>query len=704
MSSEDKQLLLEEIEALKSRLEEAEETLRAIRSGEVDALIVSGPIGEQIYTLQGAETPYRILIEDMQEGALSLASDGTILYGNLHFAQMMEVPHSRIVGTSLFDYCEHDLEKLKELIEVGSVTSVKEEIYLGPVNGKLVPTYISASPILDEYSRRVGIVITDLTAQKQHEEIVATEKALRESEKRLREIADAMPQIVWTAGSDGRIDYFNKRWTGFSGLEQADESAWERIMHPEDFSRHSELWQRAVAGDGPYDIECRLKDVKSGCYSWHLCRALPVRDKDGAILRWYGTCTDINSQKEAEEDRERLVTNERTARNIAESANRMKDNFLATLSHELRTPLNAILGYTQLMRKKGVGNGSFMENGLSVIERNARIQSDLISDLLDMSRIVSGKVSLELETIDLGLLINEIANSMQPGVDAKALNFHVDLESGIDDLMGDAIRIRQIIWNLVSNAIKFTPRGGRVGISAKRKTDRIEIEVKDSGQGISPDFLPHVFDTFRQADATTSRKFGGLGLGLSIVRHLTELHGGSVEAESSGENLGTTFRIKLPINADILPTMHKKEKFSLNGSSCSLKGIRVLVVDDEPDARNLVELVLKEREAQVVTAGSAREALQCLKDGKHDILISDVGMPEQDGYELISKVRSLSAAEGGLIPAIALTAFARTEDRRKALISGFQIHLSKPIEPEELASVVANLSSHLKTSEVAVKL
>jgi PAS domain S-box-containing protein len=696
-----------EVEELQTRLEDAEETLRAIRSGEVDALIVKGPKGEQIYTIQGAETPYRILIEDMQEGALSASNDGTILYGNMHFAQMMEVPLERVVGSSIFDYCLHDSEKLRELINEARSKSVKEEIYLGPVNGRLIPAYISASPILEDHSSRLGIVITDLTAQKQHEEIAATEKLLRESERKLRELADTMPQIIWTASPDGTTEYFNRRWYEFTGNANGDVSveSWKKVLHPDDLDRTLTSWQKAVETGGDYEIEYRFLDHKSNRYFWHLGRAVPVREKDGTIARWYGTCTNIDAQKKAEADRDRLVASERMARNIAESASRMKDNFLATLSHELRTPLNAILGYAQLIRKKGALDSKFVESSVAIIERNARIQADLISDLLDMSRIVSGKIHLEIKTVDLEQLIKDVISSMQPAAEAKDINIKVKISPRLESVPGDPTRIRQIFWNLLSNAIKFTPRAGEVRISAERQASWVEIRVSDTGQGISKEFLPYVFDTFQQADTSTSRRFGGLGLGLSIVRHLTELHKGTVEARSEGENSGTTFIVKFPAaSREFLMNGKAKEKEegfpndrSNTGSApFSLRGIRVLVVDDEPDARSLVELILKERDATVVTAGSAKEALQQLKKSRHDILISDVGMPDQDGYELISKVRALPAEDGGLIPAIALTAFARIEDRRKALVSGFQVHLPKPIEPEELTAVVANLSSGQK--------
>ena len=396
---------------------------------------------------------------------------------------------------------------------------------------------------------------------------------------------------------------------------------------------------------------------------------------------------------------------ERAARSEAERASRMKDEFLATLSHELRTPLNAILGWTQVMRK----SRDLAKDGpaaLTVIERNARAQAQIIHDLLDMSGIISGKVRLELQRLDVASVINATLDSIRPTAQAKGIELHAELDAN-GFVRGDPNRLQQVLWNLLTNAVKFTPKSGRIEVKLARVNSHLEITVTDSGDGIVPEFLPHVFDRFRQADNSSARRYGGLGLGLSIVKQLVELHGGSISANSAGRGHGATFRISLPIaRADdrSMPAIAQENLAHLAElarieelQETDLEGLKVLVVDDELDARSLIERLLKDCNAHVTTASSTVEAIFALTQDKPDILISDIGMPGEDGYALIRQVRELMD-RNFMIPAIALTAFARTEDRAKAIHAGFQLHLSKPVEPSELLAMVKTLARRYSTA------
>jgi signal transduction histidine kinase len=409
-----------------------------------------------------------------------------------------------------------------------------------------------------------------------------------------------------------------------------------------------------------------------------------------ARRRQYEVRDHLLAQKRAEEERALLLEE-------AETANRTKDEFLATMSHELRTPMTAILGWAQLMRSNTLKESDFA-HALEIVERNARAQTKLIDDLLDISRIITGKLRLDVRVVDLASVVEAVIDSLRPTAEARSIRLQTMLDPQAGPISGDTDRLQQVVWNLVSNAIKFTPKGGRVQVVLARVNSHVEITVSDTGKGISPEFLPHVFDRFRQADGTTTRRQGGLGLGLSIVRQLVELHGGAVSVESAGEDQGATFTVQLPL----MVTRRSDARFAerrhptAGGDTSfdcppSLTGLRVLVVDDEADTRELLRKVLEGCGSEVTTAGSAAEALAAFVESKPDVLVSDIGMPEEDGYELIGKLRTLEAGTSR-IPAIALTAYARLEDRVRALNAGFQVHVPKPIEPAELIAVVASLT------------
>jgi CheY-like chemotaxis protein/two-component sensor histidine kinase len=409
---------------------------------------------------------------------------------------------------------------------------------------------------------------------------------------------------------------------------------------------------------------------------------------------------DITERKRAEGERDRLLSQEHEAREQAEAASRSKDEFLAMVSHELRAPLNAMLGWAQILRSTKVDE-STMTHAVEIIERSARTQSRLIEDLLDTARIVSGKLRLDIKPVDLTSVVENAVEVLRPAAEGKRIDVKLTLNAAREVITGDADRLQQIVSNLLSNAIKFTPQGGRVELRLERADPHVRITVSDTGKGITPEYLPFIFDRFHQADSGSTRRHTGLGLGLSLVRHLVELHGGAVYAQSSGEGAGATFTVNLPLRA-VLPQIGDRDGeppvVTSEGtlSAPSLGGVWALVVDDETDARELVATLLHQCGAKVTTVASAEEALAVLKaheGGKQpDVIVSDVSMPDVDGYELIRRVRELSTKGGGRIPAVALTAYGRSVDRIRALSAGFQMHMPKPVEPAELATVVASLT------------
>jgi signal transduction histidine kinase/DNA-binding response OmpR family regulator len=408
---------------------------------------------------------------------------------------------------------------------------------------------------------------------------------------------------------------------------------------------------------------------------------------------------EVAERKLAEEERAQMLIREQAARAEAEQANRTKDEFLATLSHELRTPLTAILGWSHLLQTKTLDQEN-MERALETIERNARSQSQLIDDLLDVSRIITGKLRIDMRPVELIPIIEAAIDSMRPTAQAKSIKFEVTCDKTASHVSGDSNRLQQIVWNLFSNAVKFTPEGGRINVSLERHGEHAQIAISDTGQGIDARFLPFIFDRFRQADGSTTRKYGGLGLGLAIVRHLVELHGGTIKVRSDGVGQGATFTVLLPLKADNgkldvgteLSTIEIEDADHSVHCAPALDGLRILVVDDEADTRELIAAVLVQCGAEVKSAGSAAEALAALKVWAADLIVSDIGMPEEDGYSLIKKVRQ-PGHQYSQIPAVALTAYASIEDQTRVLSAGFQIHIAKPVEPDELIAKIANVIS-----------
>ena len=646
---------------------------------------------------------FRLLVQAVSDYAIFiLDKEGYIATWNLGAEKINGYSPDDIIGKhfSIF-YPEEDLQRDKpgyELKVAAAVGRFEDEGWRIRKDGTRIWANVIITALRDKDGtlRGFGKVTRDLTERRQGEEI------LRQSEERFRLMVENVKDYaIFMLNPQGYIESWNLGAENIKGYS-ADDIIGKHfsIFYPEeDLQRDKPGYELKVAAAvGRFEDEgWRIR--KDGSRFWANVIITALRDKDGT-LRGFGKVTrDLTERKQAEEQRLQLAR-EQVARAEADAANRAKDEFLATISHELRTPLNAILGWGRMLRNSNLDEASFAR-GLDTIERNAKLQAQLINDLLDVSRIISGKVRLTVMPVELRPIIEAAIDSIRPAADAKNIRLQVTLDTNTGLISGDPDRLQQVVWNLLSNAVKFTEKGGRVQVRLERINSHVEITVSDTGKGISPEFLPYVFDRFRQADSSITRLHGGLGLGLAIVRHLMELHGGSVQAQSPGEGQGATFSLLLPViiaHGSGRSAINSEEadassaSLEANFSSPSLEGLSILVADDEADARDLLSAILETRKAQVTAVASAAEAYDTLEWLRPDVIISDIGMPGEDGYSLIRTVRQKEAQKRqGWRPAIALTAHARVEDRLRALSAGYQAHVAKPVEPTELVAVIASL-------------
>jgi PAS domain S-box-containing protein len=698
-----------DIELLRARLQEAEETLDAIRSGHVEALMVSTPAGPRVFTLEGADHRYRRLVETMSEGALLVNPSGTILYSNAAFAAMVATRLETVVGQTLADFLdEHSRPSCAGLLAAARKQPAAEEVTLRSSTGSPVAAYLSMSPN-DDSQPGVSVIVTNLAAQKRNEQVVA-------SERLASAILDQAAEAIIVCDTNGIVTRASLAARELSADEALRQHVFASfpLRGAEGGSRPLHPASRALAGEVVASVEMIL-DIGGRDPMPVLCTAVPLSYERGTILGCIMSITDISVRKRDEADRASLHEAERAARSLAERAraeaeatSRTKDEFLATVSHELRTPLNAIVGWSRLLSDDAMPEGR-RRHAVDVIRRNADSQARLIEDLLDVSRIISGQMRLDVKTVEPVRIITAVIETVRPALDAKEINLEVVLDSDDPTVLGDEARLQHIIWNLLSNAVKFTPRKGRILITLRRVESSIEISVEDNGEGIPRDFLPFVFDRFRQADGGLSRVHGGLGLGLAISRHLVELHGGKIAVASDGPGHGSTFVVRLPraalrespLPAEPLP-ISAKEPAPLQFDGADLTGVHVLVVEDDDDSRELLMSILVKCGARVSGADSGHAALEIFETDVPDVLVSDIGMPGMDGYSLIRRIRALDIAAGQRVPALALTAYARTEDRRRALAEGFQMHLAKPADPSEFAMAVASLANFLAMARAAV--
>ena len=557
-------------------------------------------------------------------------------------------------------------------------------------DGEYVWAIDAASPWCDvdgQFKGYIGSVI-DISDRKQ------AEAALCESEDRLRLALKSAELGTWDFNPmTGRLQWDDqcKAMFGLSPTSEISYDVFLSGLHPDDRDRTDQVVQVALNPDsnGEYEIEYRTIGIEDGVERWIAAKGKAFFNSAGIASRFIGTVLNITEKKQAETERESLLQREQSARETAERANRIKDEFLAVLSHELRSPLNPILGWTCLMQNGNLDE-AHQAQALKTIERNAKLQSQLIEDLLDISRIIQGKLSLTAAPVSLTVVISAAIETVRLAAEAKNIQIKLDLAPGLDPISGDAARLQQVLWNLLTNAVKFTPNGGKVTVELRQIAQIAQIRVLDTGKGINSDFLPHVFEYFRQEDGSTTRKFGGLGLGLAIVRQVVELHGGAVRVESKGENQGATFIVQLPTQPQETQIVSELTQAQA-ASERRLNTIKILLVDDDNDTREFQTFLLEQYGATVFPAASGLEALQALDQFMPDVIVSDIGMAEIDGYTLMQQIRSLSPVQGGMIPAIALTAYAAEIDQKRAMQAGFQKHLTKPLEPEQLVSTIISL-------------
>lgn len=553
------------------------------------------------------------------------------------------------------------------------------------------------SPLYDEHNQIAGgiAVITDITARKQAEEAAHT------AYRQLSFHVESSPLAVVEWDSDFRVSRWSQsaeRLFGWKAEEVIGKHVNEwRFVFADDVDAVALVTNRQREGVEVQGIQRNRNYTREGSVLYCEWYNSVLRDDREKLVSVLSLVLDVTARQSAEEERAASLLRERDARRHAEEADRLKDEFLATLSHELRTPLTSILGWASMIRN-GEVEGSNAARAIETIERNARSQARLIDDLLDVSRIITGNLRLDMHPLNLAPIVEAALDALRPTADVKGIRLQTRFVPEECLVKGDPNRLRQVIWNLLSNAIKFTQRGGSVNIELNCIESTARLKVSDTGDGISAEFLPYVFDRFRQAEGSISRKQGGLGLGLAVARHLVELHGGTITAESEGIGKGSVFSVDLPLGQERRDPARAEERRregerrrSRSGGVVRLDGVHVLLVEDDDDSRKLLGTMLKRYGARVTSTKSAEEALRVFEDELPDVMISDIGMPDQDGYELVRKLRALPAEKGGAVPAIALTGYASRKDRERALNSGYQQHMAKPIEQADLIKSIAAL-------------
>jgi PAS domain S-box-containing protein len=569
----------------------------------------------------------------------------------------------------------------------GRIIGLANHTVLITKDGHELPIDDSGAPISDDGKVRGAVLIfRDVTEKRRADRAQAL----------LAEIVQSSDDAIVSKSLDGIIRSWNdgaEKLFGYSEQEVIGQAI-TIIVPPERLNEEKSILETLRRGERIEHFET-IRLTKDGRRIPISLTVSPIKNRAGEIIGASKIARDITQQKVIEQEREKLLLREQHLRTEAQAACKLKDEFLATVSHELRTPLNAILGWGTMLRQREVSPDT-LKSGIASIERNAKFQAQLIEDLLDVSRIISGKMQLEIKPIEITPIIKSVLESLRPAAEAKQIRLELTIDPLADHLRADEARLQQIIWNLLSNSVKFTEKGGLIKIGIRRNESVTEIAVTDTGEGITEEFLPYVFDRFQQADSSITRKHGGLGLGLAISRHLVELHGGTIEATSPGEGKGSTFTVRLPLAAvafkDFIQSpAERREAFTPIapvGEIPDLSQLKILAIDDAADARQLVRVVLEQYGAIVVSASSVNEGLKLLATWKPDAIVCDIGMPEQDGYTFITEVRKLRPDQGGSIPAIALTGYTRVEDRMRALAAGYQMFVPKPVEATELASVI----------------
>jgi PAS domain S-box-containing protein len=659
--------------------------------------------------LQQSENRFRLLVESVRDYAIFMLDPmGHVLTWNAGAERFKGYRADEIIGKHFSVFYPDDARQKRwpeHELEVAKETGVfEDEGWRVRKDGTLFWANVVITTLRDADGQLLGFakVTRDLTQRRAHEE------ALRRSEERFRLLVEGVAEYaIFMLDPNGKIATWNtgaariKGYTAEEIIGQHFSVFYPREARDSGWPDH-ELQVAAETGSF-VDTGWRLR--RDGTKFWANVTITALRDDSGQLIGYAKLTRDLTEVRRIEameqvyQQREELLDAERSARMAAQRATRLKDEFLATLSHELRTPLSAILGWTQLLLREGPSKGADeQKRAIEVIDRNARAQVQLIDDLLDLSRIMTGKLRLDLHQISFARVIESAVDSATPAAEAKGIRLKAILGAGRDIISADGSRLQQVVWNLLTNAIKFTPKGGQVQVLLQRVNSHLELSVSDTGIGIPPDYLPHVFDRFSQKDSSTTRAYGGLGLGLAICKQLVELHGGSIRAASQGEGKGSTFSVHLPLSIVQLqdessPRIHPTNEIP-SGELLSLprlEGVHVFSVDDESDARDLLRAVLEGQGAKVTSFSGGEEALAALETTKPTVLICDVGMPKVDGLQLIRTLRA-KEPRSDRIPALALTAFARAEDRKRSLVAGYQAHLAKPFDVGELILVIADLA------------
>ncbi len=641
---------------------------------------------------------FRVTLASIGDAVIVTDGETRITYMNPAAEKLTAWPETEAKGRPLIQVFNIVNEETHKTVESPVVKAIRAGTIVGLANHTLLlardgtekPIDDSAAPIRDDRGKILGVVMVfhDISDRRRDEHLI--------------EVSELRYRRLFEAAHDGILIVDPKTRT----ITDVNPFVIDLLGFPRAHFIGKQLWEIGVFRDKSANQQAMEELKRKGSIRYE---DLPLLDRDGRrhpveiVANVYEegdsnviqcNIRDISARKRFEREREALLANEQAARMESEAANRSKDLFLATLSHEVRTPLNAIMGWATLLRE-GKRTEAEINEGLEVIERNCKSQAQLIEDVLDVSRIVSGKMELNIRSGPLDQVINDAMNIVRPAANAKGIHLESSLDLTAGPVSCDSHRMQQVVWNLLSNAVKFSPMDATVRVTLTREGSHVRIVVSDDGPGISAEFLPHVFDRFRQADSSTRRKLGGLGLGLSIVKHLVELHGGTVVAESEGLGHGAAFTVSLPIRAvsaaeaveSTPPGVIAEEALPM----ARLDGLRVLVVDDEPDARRLLSKVLEEAGGDVTAVGSVSQALSVIAEVHPHVLVSDIAMPDQDGHDLIRQIRA-TGRNAKELPAIALTAFAHKDDRRRVLLSGFQVHVAKPADPFELTALVASLA------------
>lgn len=653
------------------RLENAEETLHAIRSGEVDAIVVQQQNDPRVFTLNSPEKFYLHLAQEIANVGtwdIEFSTRQANLSDGLRQLLGITRPGPIAVDELWPRIWEEDRARVQDVFEqapVSSATNYSLEFRVLGSDGGL-RWMAGKGEVVNgpggEPTRLVGINL-DITERK------AAEQALEESERAFRELADSMPQIVWTARPDGSVEYFNRRWYEFTGEQQGVALRDRRlnVVHPDDRERARLAWDNAILTGTTLQVEYRFREAKTGQYRWHLGRALPIRNDRGEILRWFGTATDIHDQK--------------ILQDTLREADHRKDQFLAILAHELRNPLSPLMIAADLIAAE-TSLAPQVREMAEVMTRQTVQLKRLIDDLLDVSRISTGRLELKRERIDLCESVDAALDVSQPLISAAGHQLEVQIPQGPILIEGDRVRLTQVVGNLLINAAKYTPTGGRIGLTVVRQSGGVVITVADNGIGIPRAMLAHVFELFTQVDSSTTRSQSGLGIGLTLVKTLVEMHGGEVCALSEGPGLGSRFLVTLPA-LDAAPD-HTGAAVPENQSAPSRR--RILIIDDNHSASYLLGKLLTKLEQEVHVEQSAVQALECIHKFQPDIVISDIAMPEVSGHELARRIRSLPLARQPIL--VALTGYGQEDDRQASLAAGFDMHVTKPIDIATLKALL----------------